>query len=85
MAQIDSSYTTYCWSSIVSIALSCTIFELLDVGQLNFPCMKTDYGKLPTELWSPEISLDVFKARLNTSVAAAAAAAGSSLTKQPHH
>jgi len=48
-------------------------------GQLNFPRMKTDYGKrsfavngpvvwnsLPTELRSPDISLDVFKAKLKT-------------------
>ena len=48
-------------------------------GQLNFPRTKTDYGKssfavngpvvwysLPTELWSPDISLDVFKAKLET-------------------
>jgi len=47
-------------------------------GQLNFPRTKTDYGKrsfaingpvvwnsLPTELRSPDISLDVFKAKLN--------------------
>ena len=46
-------------------------------GQLNFPRTKIDYGKrsfavngpvvwnsLPTELQSPDISLDVFKARL---------------------
>ena len=48
-------------------------------GQLNFLRMKTDYGKrrfavngpvvwnsLPAELRSPDISLDVFKARLKT-------------------
>ena len=48
-------------------------------GQLNFPRTKTDYGKrsfavngpvvwnsLPTELQSPDISLDVFKAKLKT-------------------
>jgi len=48
-------------------------------GQLNFPRMKTDYEKrsfavngpvvwnsLPTELRSPDISLDVFKAKLKT-------------------
>ena len=48
-------------------------------SQLNFPRMKTDYGKrsfavngpvvwnsLPTELWSHDISLDVFKATLKT-------------------
>jgi len=48
-------------------------------GQLNFPRMKTDYGKrsfavtgpvvwnsLSTELRSPDISLDVFKAKLKT-------------------
>jgi len=48
-------------------------------GQLNFPGTKTDYGKrsfavngpvvwnsLPTELRSPDISLDVFKAKLKT-------------------
>ena len=48
-------------------------------GQLNFPCTKTDYGKRslavngpivwnswPTEHWSPDISLDVFKAKLKT-------------------
>ena len=31
MAPLDRSYTTYYWSAIVSIALSCTIFELFDV------------------------------------------------------
>ena len=48
-------------------------------GQLNFPRTKTGYGKrsfavngpvvwnsLPTELRSPDISLDVFKAKLKT-------------------
>ena len=48
-------------------------------GQLNFPHTKTDYGKrsfavngpvvwnsLPTEFRSPDISLDVFKAKLKT-------------------
>ena len=29
--QFDKQYTTFYWSAIVSIALSCTIFELLDV------------------------------------------------------
>jgi len=31
MAPFDKSYTTFCWSAIVSIALCCTIFELFDV------------------------------------------------------
>ena len=31
MALIDRSHTTYYWSSVVSIAVSCTIFELFDV------------------------------------------------------
>ena len=31
MALFDRSYTTFCWSAIVSIALSCTVFELFDV------------------------------------------------------
>jgi len=31
MAEIDRSYTTYYQSVIVSIALSCTIFELFAV------------------------------------------------------
>jgi len=31
MAPFDKSYTTYYWSAIVSISLSCTIFELFDV------------------------------------------------------
>ena len=48
-------------------------------GQLNFPRTKTDYRKrsfaangsvvwnsLPTELRSPDISLDVLKAKLKT-------------------
>ena len=48
-------------------------------GKLNFPCTKTDYGKrsfavngpvvwnsLPTELQSPDIAVDVFKAKLKT-------------------
>jgi len=31
MAPFDTSYTTYCLSAIVSIAVFCTIFELLDL------------------------------------------------------
>jgi len=31
MAPFNKSHTTYYWSAIVSIALSCTIFELFDV------------------------------------------------------
>jgi len=31
MAPFDRPYTTFCWSAIVNIALSCTIFELFDV------------------------------------------------------
>jgi len=31
MAPMDRSYTTYYWFAIVSITLSCTIFELFDV------------------------------------------------------
>ena len=31
MALFDRPYASFCWSSIVNIALSCTIFELFDV------------------------------------------------------
>jgi len=31
VATFDVPYTTYCWSAIVNIAMSCTIFELFDV------------------------------------------------------
>jgi len=31
LAMIDRSHTTFCWSAIVNIALSCTVFELFDV------------------------------------------------------
>jgi len=31
MAPFDRPYATFCWSAIVNIALSCTIFELFDV------------------------------------------------------
>ena len=31
MALFDRPYTTFDWSAIVNIALSCTIFELFDV------------------------------------------------------
>ena len=31
MAPFDRSHATFYWSSIVNIALSCTIFELFDV------------------------------------------------------
>ena len=31
MARFDRPCTTFCWSAIVNIALSCTIFELFDV------------------------------------------------------
>ena len=30
-APLIRSYTTFCWSAIVSIAVCCTIFELFDV------------------------------------------------------
>jgi len=32
MAPFDRPHATYYWSAIVNIALSCTIFELFDVG-----------------------------------------------------
>ena len=31
MAPFDRPYATFCWSAIVNIALSCTVFELFDV------------------------------------------------------
>jgi len=31
MAPFDRSYTTFYWSAIVNMALSCTVFELFDV------------------------------------------------------
>jgi len=31
MAQFDKLYTTFCWSAIVNIALSGTVFELFDI------------------------------------------------------
>jgi len=31
MARFDGPYTTFYWSAILSTALCCTIFELLDV------------------------------------------------------
>jgi len=31
MALFDRQYATFCWSAIVNIALSCTIFELFGV------------------------------------------------------
>ena len=31
MAPFDKSYTTFYWSAIVNMALSCTVFELFDV------------------------------------------------------
>jgi len=31
MVSFDRSYTTFYWSAIVSIAVCCTIFKLLDV------------------------------------------------------
>ena len=31
MAPFDRSYATFYWSAIVTIALSCTVFELFDV------------------------------------------------------
>jgi len=34
MASIDRSYTTLYWSAGVTIALSCTIFELFDVQDI---------------------------------------------------
>jgi len=35
MAPFDRSYTTLNWSAIVSIALSCIIFEIFVVEYLN--------------------------------------------------
>ena len=34
MVPIDRSYTTLYWSAVVTVALSCTIFELLDVQNI---------------------------------------------------
>ena len=31
MAPFDRPYTTFYWSAVVNIALSCTVFELFDV------------------------------------------------------
>ena len=31
MAPFDRPYATFCWSAIVNIALSCTIFEFFEV------------------------------------------------------
>jgi len=31
MAQFNRSYTTFYWSAIVNMALSCTVYELFDV------------------------------------------------------
>ena len=31
MAPFDRPYATFCWSAIVTIALSCTIFKFFDV------------------------------------------------------
>jgi len=31
MALFDKAYLTFCWSAIVNIALSCTIFDFFDV------------------------------------------------------
>jgi len=31
MSPYDTSYMTFYWSTIVNIALSCTIFELFDI------------------------------------------------------
>jgi len=31
MAPFDRPYTTFYWSAILNIALSCTVFELFDV------------------------------------------------------
>jgi len=33
MAPFDRLYATFYWSAIVNIALSCTIFDLIDVEQ----------------------------------------------------
>jgi len=33
VAPLDGLSTTYYWSAVVSIVLSCTIFELFDVEQ----------------------------------------------------
>jgi len=32
LAPFDRPYTTFYWSAIVNIALSCTVFELFDVA-----------------------------------------------------
>ena len=33
IAPFDRSYTTFCWSAIVSIAVYCTIFKLFEVTE----------------------------------------------------
>ena len=48
MAPIDRSYTTLYWSAIVSIALSCTIFEMFDVQ--NIVTLKTRLGVIEGHL-----------------------------------
>jgi len=42
MAPINRSYTTLYWFAIISIALSCTIFELFDIQ--NVVTLKSRLG-----------------------------------------
>jgi len=56
MAQFDRPYTTFYWSAIVTIALSCTIFELFDANQ-KLGCgflfaFYSNYGRICSCLWA---------------------------------
>ena len=48
MAPIDRLYTTLYWSVIITIALSCTIFELFD--SQNVVTLKSKLGGHPGSL-----------------------------------
>jgi len=39
MSVMDRQYTTYCWSSIVTLALAYAIFELIDVEYMTLISM----------------------------------------------
>ena len=41
MTPFDRPYATFCWSAIVNIALSCTIFQLFDIQLNNIVTLKS--------------------------------------------
>jgi len=55
MAPFDRSHATFYWSTIVNIALSCTIFELFDVRGQSRSLKLVPFKSLGAVFYSPSI------------------------------